>query len=419
MPNSKKLFIFLSLLLLVLGVFLTSVYCSPVKENKLITQDTFSVAPNDYQSIQLNQSLYPTGYFHVQINADNGTIHVFSNSCNSTKIASDGRSIDIWNSQFYSNYLLFNGTTGNFSLGVVTNTQFSTYLFFFNPNSSSEEVSYDVTFEWSYYNYVALAVGITLSQLAIIALIGLLIKTKLNSSREALFKRHAPANIEHWINFAEGALMSTSLIWIFICITVAFFTRTWYSLAGLFILIVPFGLRNRSFPTQFRLWKKIPDNIQRIKRLLVPILGFGVACWIFDILTTFIGLDIVQTQYINAENFYSIFNYSELNPLGWPLGIVVGLIAYIPSGLSVYYLLTKMKTKLSVKIACAITVLTVGLGLMNLVAGLNNISILIQYFNVNNSVSLFLWFNILLTISAINVVTYKKFSFYKTVPLPE
>jgi hypothetical protein len=69
----------------------------------------------------------------------------------------------------------------------------------------------------------------------------------------------------------------------------------------------------------------------------------------------------------------------EINPLGWPWGVLGALIFYIPALLFTYLLLFRFKNRLSLLAAILITLLALGLGIMNLLAGLHNIGIVEIY----------------------------------------
>ena len=69
----------------------------------------------------------------------------------------------------------------------------------------------------------------------------------------------------------------------------------------------------------------------------------------------------------------------ELNPLGWPLGAWGALAFYIPALLFTYLLLFKIQNLFSTWIAASITVIALGLGVMNLLAGLHNVGVVSLY----------------------------------------
>jgi hypothetical protein len=70
----------------------------------------------------------------------------------------------------------------------------------------------------------------------------------------------------------------------------------------------------------------------------------------------------------------------ELNPLGWPLGAWGALFFYIPVLTFTCILLFRIQSKYSIWAAILITLLALGLRVMNLLAGLHNIGV-VKLFN--------------------------------------
>lgn len=89
-------------------------------------------------------------------------------------------------------------------------------------------------------------------------------------------------------------------------------------------------------------------------------------CWAFDVLTT-----------LYAINYLGVAG--ELNPLGWPFGAWGALIFYIPALLFTYLLLFRIQNRYSTWIAASITAIALGFGVMNLLAGLHNVSVASLY----------------------------------------
>jgi len=82
----------------------------------------------------------------------------------------------------------------------------------------------------------------------------------------------------------------------------------------------------------------------------------------FDVFTTFYAIDYLGIA-------------GEMNPLGWPLGALGALIFYIPAYIFSYILLFKLQTRYSPAATILIAILALGLGTMNLLAGIHNIQI--------------------------------------------
>ena len=101
---------------------------------------------------------------------------------------------------------------------------------------------------------------------------------------------------------------------------------------------------------------------EKKRRYLLYLHIATLLCWGFDVLTTLYVIDFLGV----AE---------ELNPLGWPLGAWGALMFYIPALLFTYLLLFKIQNRFSAWIAASITAIALGLGAMNLVAGLHNVGV--------------------------------------------
>jgi hypothetical protein len=177
-----------------------------------------------------------------------------------------------------------------------------------------------------------------------------------------------------------------------------------FGLTGLVILVVPFAMVSRQFIKKFRQKEeKDQKTIKKVKDLLISLQGFGIACWFFDIFTTFFALDIIR--YGSGNLLWS--KYVEVNPLGWPLGLVVGLIAYLPSSLADYYLLYKIKTKESFLGALFIAGLSFGVGFINLFSGIAN-SYAFALGSISHAGVFFSWIFLIVSVSVINLIAYKR-----------
>jgi Na+/H+ antiporter NhaA len=85
-------------------------------------------------------------------------------------------------------------------------------------------------------------------------------------------------------------------------------------------------------------------------------------CWAFDVLTTLYVIDYLGV----AE---------ELNPLGWPFGAWGALMFYIPALIFTYLLLSRVQSRYSTWAAVSITAVALGIGVMNLLAGIHNVGV--------------------------------------------
>jgi hypothetical protein len=410
MFSKKTVAIVLSLVMLVLGVSLTYAFSGIVQEKELLAEGTITVPANGYQSIRLAQNL--TINYHCQINAYTGTIQVFTSYDNTPTMWVNGSLMYMWDIQ----PPMFNGSSGQFSFemdlslvrnGVVIGViPCPVYVFFFNPNSSSESVHYNITYNLTIANYFGLLTGIALISLSSVALVILKFKNRINNFIRILGEEDADsAHSGQLENFAKGVLSTTSIIWIVYCLLlIVTSTSLLFGSIGLIVLVVPFGMVSYQFIKKVRQKEEnTQKTIKKVKDLLISLQGFGIACWLFDIFTTFFALDVIR----QANSYYLWSKYVEVNPLGWPLGIVVGLIAYVPSGLAVYYLLYKIKTTESLIAALFIAGLSFGVGFINLFSGIVN-SYAFALGSISNAQVFFCWIFLIVSISFLNLTVNKR-----------
>ncbi len=134
----------------------------------------------------------------------------------------------------------------------------------------------------------------------------------------------------------------------------------WASLVCFAILAVPFilsCLKTLNHSTQYN--KSSQDTVYTVKASLMALQGLGFACWLFDVISTIFIINIQQVAI-------------ELNFLGWPLSALGALIFYVPMVLVTYFLLYRVKTKLSFYVAVMISVLVLFVGALNINASLYN-----------------------------------------------
>jgi len=103
-------------------------------------------------------------------------------------------------------------------------------------------------------------------------------------------------------------------------------------------------------------------NTEKTKTLLLYTYIVPFSSWMFDVFTTFYAIDCLGIA-------------GEMNPLGWPLGALGALIFYIPAYTFTNILLFKVHSKYSPWAATLITILALGLGAMNLLAGIHNLQV--------------------------------------------
>ncbi len=124
------------------------------------------------------------------------------------------------------------------------------------------------------------------------------------------------------------------------------------------------------------------------------IVGAGISCWFFDVLSTFLAVDINQTAV-------------ELNPLGWPFSAFVALAYYIPITFVMYYLLYKLKRKFPFYAAVVISVGTLIFGAFSLGAALDNFAFGFYYGSGCNLWIVCIWAVLILCLAGYNIVGSK------------
>ena len=165
-------------------------------------------------------------------------------------------------------------------------------------------------------------------------------------------------------SLAQGFLVAVGLIW---CFNIADLIRggdEWLGVVYALILLLP-----ASSITYLKLKKPQPQALEekneKWRNLLFSFQGVALAFWSFDLITTFYAINVTGLAI-------------ELNPLGWPLGILGALAYYAPVLVFSYVLLFKMKEKISLIAALPLTMLTLGMASMNLMAGAQNFQVFVD-----------------------------------------
>ena len=165
-------------------------------------------------------------------------------------------------------------------------------------------------------------------------------------------------------SLAQGFLVAAGLIWIFNIVALFRGGDAWLGLLYLLILLIPVSsltylkLKNTN-P------KAAPDTSEKWRNLLFSFQGVALAFWMFDIATTFYAINVTGLAV-------------ELNPLGWPLGILGAFAYYVPTLVFSYILLFKMKESIALYAAIPLTLITLGMGAMNLMAGAQNFQVFVD-----------------------------------------
>ena len=164
-------------------------------------------------------------------------------------------------------------------------------------------------------------------------------------------------------SLAQGFLVATGLIWVFNIAAIILGGDAWLGLMYMLILLIPtlgiiiLKLRNIN--------QRSKGGAEKWRNLLFSFQGITLGFWMFDIITTFYAINVTNLAI-------------ELNPLGWPWGILGAFAFYIPTLVFSYVLLFKMKEKFSLYAALPLTLLTLGMGIMNLVAGAQNFQVFVD-----------------------------------------
>jgi hypothetical protein len=173
------------------------------------------------------------------------------------------------------------------------------------------------------------------------------------------------------------------------------YLNPWIGLPVFLFLAVPFAMNCIRLLKKLKGKKSPQTQVKQAKNILMALVGAGIACWFFDVLSTFLVLDIAQSG-------------TELNPLGWPYSAPVALAYYIPIAFSTYYLLFKIKKKISFYAAVTVSAATLFMAARNLFAGFNNFGsgISTQY-SPNKSVAnleiLCIWVAVVAVLAVLNI----------------
>lgn len=163
-------------------------------------------------------------------------------------------------------------------------------------------------------------------------------------------------------SLATGFLVATGLIWIFNIASLIYGGDAWLGLMYLLILLIPVSsiailkMKNSHTPH---------DDYNKWRNLFFSFQGVALGFWMFDIITTIYAINITGLAI-------------ELNPLGWPWGILGAFAFFGPTLVFSYILLFRIKEKISLYAALPLTLITLGMGMMNLVAGAQNFQVFVD-----------------------------------------
>ena len=137
----------------------------------------------------------------------------------------------------------------------------------------------------------------------------------------------------------------------------------WLAILYLLIIMIPAcSLMFLRFSSKNTTVKTLPN--EKWRSILFSFQGVALAFWSFDLITTFYAINVTGLAV-------------EINPLGWPLGILGALAYYAPTLICSYLLLFKIKEKIALYAAVPLTLVTVSMSAQNLLAGAQNFQIFI------------------------------------------
>ena len=145
-------------------------------------------------------------------------------------------------------------------------------------------------------------------------------------------------------SLAQGFLVASGLICLFSIASLLKGGDEWLGLTYALILIIP------AFNITYIILKKTnfntaPQASEKWRNLLFSFQGVALAFWMFDIATTFYAINVSGLAV-------------ELNPLGWPLGILGAFAYYAPTLAFSYVLLFKIKERIALYAALPLTLIT-------------------------------------------------------------
>lgn len=192
---------------------------------------------------------------------------------------------------------------------------------------------------------------------------------------------------------AQGFLVTTALMWIFNVFTLVRAGDAWLGLLYFLIFLIPLS----AAVTLRRIRRKesaAKANFnERIRGILFSLQGVALACWAFDLATTFYAIDVTRLA-------------TEVNPLGWPMGILGALMYYGPTVVMMYVLLFKIKQKSSIYVGIVLSAVTLGMGALNFDAGAQNLRVFLATAHIMPE----LRFNLLTVVLAADVVSIAAFT---------
>jgi|YelNatPaOPRAMG01_1025707.scaffolds.fasta_scaffold34713_3 hypothetical protein len=185
-------------------------------------------------------------------------------------------------------------------------------------------------------------------------------------------------------SLAQGFLVATGLVWIFNVVALVRGGDAWLGLTYLLILLLP---ATSILLLKFKASNQTAVNGKtKMRSLLFSLQGVALAFWSFDLITTFYAINVTGLAV-------------ELNPLGWPLGMLGAFAFYGPTLVFSYVLLFKLKDNTALYAAIPLTMVTMGMSLMNLFAGAQNFQVFVQTASLASNIR----FDLLALVAALNL----------------
>ena len=175
----KLITLIIALILLGAGLWAASVFSQPVQTRETTSKGIVPLAAHGQHCVVYEEN-EPSTYY-VAVSGGLGFIEVYVNT--------ENRTVGYWpNGTTEPMPPLFNDTKGQFSysMWVGPDQSITRYLVFYNPDSTSKQVTYEVTRDITYSNYIALTAGIAVAAAGAL-LFGLtLLQDKLRNFNRAL-----------------------------------------------------------------------------------------------------------------------------------------------------------------------------------------------------------------------------------------
>jgi len=197
-------------------------------------------------------------------------------------------------------------------------------------------------------------------------------------------------------DFAKGFLAMTVPIWVLNIVTLVILGYAWIGLLFFLILLIPISMMIHMFSRRKKNGRERVNIVERVKHILISLHGVSFACWVFDVGTTYYVIDILGVA-------------AEQNPLGWPLGAIGVSVFHVPALAFTYLLLFKIKQRISLLTAILITVLSLNIGSMNLIAGFQNFS----FFPHSVSLTVEAYYRLLFAVIAVDFIYAIAFAKFK------